>query len=1322
MTTRIDEAKATILDAAVAWARAQAGADADDVERWIRSYYAHVPPEDLGARTVEELGGAALAHWSLMQRRRPGELKVRVYNPTLEEHGWASPHTVIEFVNDDMPFLVDSISMEINRHGSGIHLMIRPIVRVRRDEHGDLEELVEDGGKAESTIHVELDRQTDPQALAELHDDLVRVLGDVADAVTDWPKMLEETRAIVESFQQRPPPVDREELSETIDLLEWMRENFTFLGYREYEIAEEDREEVLRAVPDSGLGILRQKGGPPISASFARLPPDVRRMARHKHLLNLTKANSRATVHRPAFLDYIGVKRFDEHGEVVAERRFLGLYTHTAYSATPWEIPVIRRKARRVLERAGLPYGGRDYKALVDIIETYPRDELLQISEDDLYEIAMEIFNLGERRRVRLFVRRDNFGRFLSCLVYIPRDRFNTRNRERIEAILDEELRGETLDYGTRVTESVLARLHYVIHVDPSDPPVWDVGGIEAKLADATREWSDDLRDELIAQLGEERASVLAHGYTDAFPIAYQEDFRATQAVLDIERIERLDPAGDLSLSLYLPHASPDDDLAFKLVRSGQPLLLSDVLPLLENMGVTVTNERPYEIRRRDYPPVWIYDFGLRRDEGEDLPPDQARELFEDAFARAWRGEIENDGFNKLVLSAGLSAREIIVLRAVAKYLRQTGMPFSYQYMEETLAGHPEIAAKLVQLFRVRLDPLRQDHESGDLDRSIVKAIDAVASLDEDRILRGVLKVIRAVLRTNWFQTDVDGNTKPYLSLKLDSKLVPDLPEPRPLVEVFVYSPRVEAIHLRGGRVARGGIRWSDRREDFRTEVLGLMKAQTVKNAVIVPVGAKGGFVVQRLPADREQQKAEVVACYRTFMSGLLDVTDTIAGGVVVPPPDVVRHDGDDPYLVVAADKGTAKFSDIANDLAGEYGFWLGDAFASGGSAGYDHKEMGITARRVGVGEAPLPRPRRRRGHGRDLRGGHRGHVGRRVRQRDAALAASQARGSLRPPAHLRRPGSGSRGKLHRAAAALPAAGLVVGRLQPEPALARRRCVPAEREVDRAVGAGAPGARHRGGDADAERTDPRDSEGPGRPALERRRRHVRQGEGGAARRRRRQGERRGPCRRPRPAHTRRRRGWQPRLHPARAGRLRVARRPHLHGRDRQLRRRRLLRPRGEPQDPARRDHRRGRPDDGGAERAARRGRGRGRRAGAARQLRPGAGDRHLGRAGGSMLEVHERYIRQLEQNRLNRELEALPTVEALEERKGEDGGLAPPEFAILLSYTKIGLEEDLLGSALPTRAALTAELEGYFPTQLRERFGEGMRDIRCGGRSSSRRS
>jgi glutamate dehydrogenase len=1310
VTTRTDEPKETILEAAVRRAREQSGTDADDVERWVRAYYAHIPPDDLADRTDVDLAGAALAHWSLAQQRRPGELKVRVYNPTVAEHGWESPHTVVEFVNDDMPFLVDSISMEITRHGSGIHLMIRPIVRVRRDADGNLEGLVDEGGLRESTIHVELDKQTDPQALAELHDDLVSVLSDVHAAVDDWPAMLEETRAIVEDFQQRPPPVDPEETAETIDLLEWMRDNFTFLGYREYEIALEDGEEVLRAVPDSGLGILRQKGEAPISASFARLPPDVRRMARHKHLLNLTKANSRATVHRPAYLDYVGVKRFDANGEVIAERRFLGLYTHTAYSATPWEIPVIRRKARRVIERSGLPHGGHDYKALVDIIETYPRDELLQMSEDDLFEIAMGIFNLGERRRVRLFIRRDNFGRFISCLVYIPRDRYNTRNRERIEEILDEALHGETLDYGTRVTESVLARLHYVIHVDPSDPPVYDVQGIEAKLADATREWTDDLRDALIGELGEERASVLAHGYVDAFPAAYQEDFPAGQAVLDIERIERLDPSGDLSLSLYLPHASPDDDLAFKLLRSGQPLLLSDVLPLLENMGVTVTNERPYEIHRRDYPPVWIYDFGLRRDVGENLEPGAIRELFEDAFARAWRGEIENDGFNKLVLSAGLSAREIVVLRAVAKYLRQTGMPFSHSYMEETLAGHPEIAARLVELFRLRVDPALADRDPSGLDRTIVKSIDAVESLDEDRILRSFLKVIRAVLRTNWFQTDDRGNPKPYLSLKLDSKLVPDLPEPRPLVEVFVYSPRVEAIHLRGGRVARGGIRWSDRREDFRTEVLGLMKAQTVKNAVIVPVGAKGGFVVQQLPADREQQQAEVVECYRTFMRGLLDITDTIVAGKVVSPPDVVRHDGDDPYLVVAADKGTATFSDLANGLAEEYGFWLGDAFASGGSAGYDHKEMGITARGawesvrrhfrelgvdadtaeiavVGVGDMSgdvFGNGMLRSRHLRLIAAFDHRHVFIDPDPDPAASFAERLRLFRLPRSSWADYNTGliSRGggvyprsakSIELAPQARSVLGVEAEAVTPNELIRAILRAPVDLLWNGGIGTYVKAKEERSAEVgdkanDAVRVD----------AGDLRCRVV--GEGGNL----------GLTQRARVAYA---------LGGGRIFMDAIDNSAGVDTSDHEVNLKILLN--AVVAEGALTTEERNallaEVTDEVAEQVLRDNYDQ------AQAISTSAAQT------GSMVEVHERYIRYLEQNGVSRELEALPTDEVLEERQGASGGLTTPELAILLSYTKLGLAHELLDSSLPDESVFAAELDRYFPSKVRERFGERLR-------------
>ncbi|MBA2384444.1 MAG: NAD-glutamate dehydrogenase, partial [Actinobacteria bacterium] len=837
------------------------------------------------------------------------------------------------------------------RQGSGIHLVIRPIMVVQRDDDGRILDVDGGAGLAEALIHVEIDRHADSAALALLEADLRRVLGDVHAAVADWAAMRERVRDILAELERNPPPVDPDELAEARDLLQWIHDDhFTFLGYREYAIVSEDGGDALCALPDSGLGILRTTTDAPPSSTFARLPPEVRRLAREKNLLNLTKANSRATVHRPAYLDYVGVKRFDDTGETAGERRFLGLYTHKAYSASPWEIPVLRRKAQRVVERSKLPPGSHDHKALVDIIETYPRDELFQMTEDELYEIALGVLHLGERQRVRLFVRRDAFGRFVSCLVYLPRDRFNTANRWRVQEILQEAFSGTNVDYATRISESVLARLHYVIFTPPGTIPDVDVAAVEARLAAATRAWSDDFRDALLEELGEERAGPLFARYAEAFPSAYRDDFSARHAVLDVARIEKLDPAGDLGLSLYVPVDSGTDHLAFKLVRSGGPLLLSDVLPLLENMGVRVTDERPYEIRPSGGESIWIYDFGLQHDEGADFQADPVRETFQDAFARMWRGEAENDGFNRLILSARLTSREITILRALAKYLRQAGGTFSQAYMEDALAAHPEIARGLVELFHLRLDPVRfleTDVPARALERELQIAIDAVASLDEDRILRSFLRAVRAVLRTNYFQTDADGQAKTHLSLKLDSDLIPDLPEPRPMVEVFVYSPLTEAIHLRGGKVARGGIRWSDRREDFRTEVLGLMKAQTVKNAVIVPVGAKGGFVIKRPPAgdDRASLLAEVVACYRTFMRGLLDLTDTIAGGEIVPPPNVARRDDDDPYLLVAADKGTGTFSDIANEISAEYGFWLGDAFASGGSAGYDHKAMGITAR-----------------------------------------------------------------------------------------------------------------------------------------------------------------------------------------------------------------------------------------------------------------------------------------------------------------------------------------------------------------------------------------
>ncbi len=949
MSIKPEEAKAALVEKAIADVRERLPEpQAGEVEQFVRAYYADTALEDLAEL---DLYGAALSHWHLMQRRRPGEAKVHVYTPQVEEHGWQSPHTVVETVTDDMPFLVDSVSMALTRRGSSIHLSVHPIVRVRRDDDGRLQELLPRAaeGPAESLLHVEIDRQADQARLDELEAELHRVLADVRAAIEDWPAMRRHVREIVADLDEHPPPIDADELAETKALLEWIDDDhFTYLGYREYELRTQEGEEVLTSLPGSGLGILRQAEPKAVSHSFAGLPPEVRELARSPNPLILTKANSRATVHRPAYLDYVGAKRFDDGGSVCGERRFLGLFTHTAYSASPWEIPVLRRKVARVVERSGFAPGSHDHKALVEILETYPRDELFQIPEDELSEIALGILHLGERRRVRLFVRRETFGRFLSCLVYLPLDRYNTDVRQRIEQILRDAFGGSSVDFVARVSESVLARLHLIVHTEPGTAADYDVAAIEARLVEATRTWSDDLHDALTEQLGEARAASLFPRYADAFPAAYREDFNPRAAVADIQRIERLGPEGDLDLSLYLPLESQVGHLAFKLLRSGDPILLSDVLPLLENMGVKVTDERPFEVRPLDGPPVWIYDFGLDYGEEVEFEADRVRRIFQDAFAEVWRGGVENDGFNRLVLSAGLTWREIALLRAIAKYLRQAGSAFSQAYMEETFADNAKLARLLVELFGLRFDPALAS--SGDAKRSelvleIDAALDAVTSLDQDRILRSFLSVILAMLRTSYFRGDQDGQPRPYLSFKLDPAAIPDLPAPRPMYEIFVYSPRMEGVHLRAGRVARGGIRWSDRREDFRTEILGLMKAQTVKNAVIVPTGAKGGFVLKRPPTDREALKEEVVACYRTLVRGLLDLTDTLAAGEIVPPSEVVRYDDDDPYLVVAADKGTATFSDIANALSAEYGFWLGDAFASGGSAGYDHKAMAITAR-----------------------------------------------------------------------------------------------------------------------------------------------------------------------------------------------------------------------------------------------------------------------------------------------------------------------------------------------------------------------------------------
>ncbi|HEX8756930.1 MAG TPA: NAD-glutamate dehydrogenase [Steroidobacteraceae bacterium] len=932
---------------------------------FLRAYFRGVGEEDLAERAPATLANAARSHLELGWRRSPGQPLVRIFNPDPERDGFQSPHTLVQIVTDDRPFLVDSVGIAFARAGVAVHLIVHPVLEVRRDARGRLAGLGTNGGEpdqAESWELYEIDRQTDPEAIERLSHTIESTLADVGLAVEDWPAMRERVRSLVADLQRDPPPLPSEEIAEARQLLEWMEErHFVFLGYRQYRLERGERED--RLIPDtrSGLGILRTRaaGG---RAAATVLTGDIRARARDRELLVLTKANSVSTVHRAEYLDYAGVKIFDARGRVIGEHRFLGLWTSTAYHRSPRDIPVLRRKVDQVIHYFGLDPHGHDGKAVLNVLETYPRDELFQASVEDLIRIARGVVNLYERRTVRLLARRDPYHRFYSCLVYVPRDRYNTEVRQRIEQIVLEGFSGHSVESQVQISGSSHARVHVVVRTQPPGPRTVDIAAIEHRIAEAALTWTDRLREVLVTREGEAVGIALATRYRRVFPLAYEEDVTPADALADIADLELLRAApGARRLSLHRPQQQKPARMHLKIVRLGDPVPISDLLPILENFGLRVIAERPYELAWPEGGAAWIQDFELEHRDGLAIDIGRIDGRFKEALTLTWNGDTENDGFNRLLLGADLAAREITVLRAYCRYLLQTGVPFSQAYMERALAANPAIAAGLVRLFEAHLDPDAQSAPSRRKARErpdgrgnpaeqiaaqIRASLDSVASLDEDRILRAYLGLIQATLRTNFYRRGADGEPLPYLSLKLDPGAIPDLPLPRPKFEIFVYSPRVEGVHLRMGYVARGGIRWSDRREDFRTEVLGLMKAQNVKNTLIVPVGAKGGFVPKRLPAgSREEVQAEVIACYRTFIRGLLDLTDNIAGSRVAPPPRVVRRDGDDAYLVVAADKGTASFSDIANSVAAEYGFWLGDAFASGGSAGYDHKRLGITAR-----------------------------------------------------------------------------------------------------------------------------------------------------------------------------------------------------------------------------------------------------------------------------------------------------------------------------------------------------------------------------------------
>jgi len=963
-----------LLVAAAACAGALPGSG--EVGACLKAYYRHVADDDLAAAGPERLAAVMDRHIALAAHRPQGRALVEVRSGGTAVLG--PPADVVDIVTDDMPFLVDSVTLELANHGLSARLIVHPQLRVRRDVAGALREIVgpasgaPDSGHdelAESWIHIEIPPLADGEARV-LAADIERVLGDVRVAVEDYPRMRARALWLADDVLSTPPDTpEAESLAEIAHLLRWLTAgHFTFLGYREYDLVKEPVGLSLHGVPGTGLGILRHdRKGP---GSFARLPEEVKARALDPRRLILTKANSRSTVHRASYLDYVAVKRLSPEGEVNGEYRFLGLYTHAATAERVKDVPVLRRKLADVLAISGLSPDSHDGKDVAEVLDFYPREELFMTPAADLAAIAAGVHLARERRQTRLFLRRDVYGRYESCLVYLPRDRYTTPVRLAVQEILQRAFGASQVDYSAQVGESAMAKLHVVLRGENGRRLLdADPARLEREVAAAVRSWDDDLAAEAARALGPQRGRELVNQLGGSIPSAYQTDVPASAAITDFARILRLRETGrDVDFELWesetytggVPIEAtelPDGGRRvwrLTIYSAGGPITLTDVLPRLQHMGVDVVDEHPYEFPGTD--PFWIYDFGLRRTAGReadtaggDLMADQrVREQVESALAALWDGRISDDWFNALVLDAQLTWQQVVMLRGYARYLRQAKISFSQAYIARALRSNASIARLLVRLFESRFDPAKQ---AGEQERSeaiaeeIRGALDAVASLDDDRILRSYLGLITATLRTNYYSSAF--GPVPYLVVKMNAREVPGLPAPWPQFEMFVYSPRFEAVHLRFAPVARGGLRWSDRPEDFRTEILGLAKAQEVKNSVIVPSGAKGGFVCKQLPdpTDREAYAAEVLACYRLFITAMLDVTDNLVQGQVVPPPQVARHDADDPYLVVAADKGTATFSDTANEIAVARGFWLGDAFASGGSEGYDHKKMGITAR-----------------------------------------------------------------------------------------------------------------------------------------------------------------------------------------------------------------------------------------------------------------------------------------------------------------------------------------------------------------------------------------
>lgn len=949
---------AQLSEAAKAKLTAEEG---EQFEQFVAQFFVGVFIEEYEGRKLSDVIGGIVSLWRFIGQLEAGSFKVAVGNPNLDEHGWQSPHTVLAILLKNMPFVVDSVRMVLNENNFKIHGIQHSILYNNRQADGHLAGFVnkeDNGHSGEALMYVEVDRHSDEGELASLKSSLESVLTDISVTVADYPAMLQRCQNLSKELQQQAQAEAnnsrQQELSQSAAFLMWLAENsFTFLGYSEYSMVGKGAKQALEMVPDSALGLIKHDRESSRNILIKPLPEMARQQTLGPNLLIFAKSSRRSRVHRPAYPDYIAIKQFNKQGEVIGEWRFLGLFTARVFNQSPLNIPLLAEKVAQVTALSEFDASDHSGKELLQLLAVYPRDVLFQVEAEELYQIVLRTMHCQERQKICLFLRHDAFGRFLTVLVYVPREIYNTSLRLKIQQLLLAQTQGLDIEFNTYVSESPMARTLFNIKIDPANTPKLDARRLEQAVIQIASSWTDDFEESLLENYGEEQGSFYINRYRQAFSSGYIDAFSPARAALDVAHLERVVQGQGLSMSFYRGLNEADSTLHFKLFHGEAPLSLSDVMPILENMGFHVLGEHPYDAKTIQGQQIWIHDFSLTTLSGQALDLNEIKTNFETLFTKVWRGEAENDGFNRLIITAYMDWQEILILRSYARYMRQISVTISQEFIANTLVANVALAKALVALFVQRFDPALAEPQGNhdpdifeQMEADFIAGLDAVPNLTEDKVLRLYLSLIKASMRSNYFQRDANAIAKPYLAIKFHPQLIPDMPKPIPRYEIFVYSARVEGVHLRGGKVARGGLRWSDRFEDYRTEVLGLVKAQAVKNSVIVPVGAKGGFVAKQLPeGDRDAYMKEGIACYQMFISGLLDITDNLVSGKVVQPDACRIHDDDDYYLVVAADKGTATFSDIANDISIERQHWLGDAFASGGSQGYDHKKMGITAR-----------------------------------------------------------------------------------------------------------------------------------------------------------------------------------------------------------------------------------------------------------------------------------------------------------------------------------------------------------------------------------------